>query len=75
MADSPAAQPADKAPDLAVDVEALGAQMSEHFLELVSLWTQQMTALARAGIDPTPLVKAVAQTLRSTADQLDPDSA
>lgn len=74
MAEPPAAQP-NGSSDLGLDLEGLGAQMSDHFLELVSLWTQQMTALARAGIDPTPLVQALARTLRATADQLDPTPA
>ena len=55
-----------------LDVEALGAHMSDQFLELLGLWTQQMTALAEAGIDPSPLVRALARTLRSAAGQLDP---
>jgi hypothetical protein len=55
-----------------LDVEAIGMQMSEQFLELLGLWTQQMTALAEIGVDPTPLVRSLARTLRSTAGQLDP---
>jgi hypothetical protein len=55
-----------------LDVEAVGRQMSEQFLELLGLWTQQMTALAEVGVDPTPLVRSLARTLRSAAGQLDP---
>jgi hypothetical protein len=55
-----------------IDVEALGAQMSEQFLELLGLWTQQMSALAEIGVDPTPLVRSLARTMRSAAGQLDP---
>jgi hypothetical protein len=55
-----------------LDVEAVGRQMSEQFLELLGLWTQQMTALAEVGVDPTPLVRSLARTLRSAASQLDP---
>ena len=58
--------------DDGLDVEALGAHLSEQFLELLGLWTQQMTALAQAGVDPTPLVRSLAGTLRWAADQLDP---
>jgi hypothetical protein len=58
-----------------VDVEAVGAQMSQHFAELLGVWTQQMTSLAELGVDPTPLVLALARTLRSAADQLDPGGA
>jgi hypothetical protein len=55
-----------------LDVDAIVADMSEQFLELLGLWTQQLTALAEAGIDPSPLVRSLARTLRSAAGQLDP---
>jgi hypothetical protein len=77
MADHvPADVPANGSPapggDGGLDVDAIGAQMSEQFLELLGLWTQQMTALAEVGVDPTPLVRSLARTLRSAAGQLDP---
>lgn len=77
MADpAPADVPSNGSPapggDDALDVEGIGALMSEQFLELLGLWTQQMSALAEAGIDPTPLVRSLARTLRSAAGQLDP---
>jgi hypothetical protein len=77
MADPTAADvPSNGSPDPhrdgGLDVEALGMQMSEQFLELLGLWTQQMTALAEIGVDPTPLVRSLARTMRSAADQLDP---
>ena len=55
-----------------LDVDAIVGHMSEQFLELLGLWTQQLTALAEAGIDPSPLVRSLARTLRSAAGQLDP---
>jgi hypothetical protein len=55
-----------------LDVEAMAEHMSAQFLELLGLWAQQMTALAKAGVDPTPLVQSLARTLRSAAGQLDP---
>jgi hypothetical protein len=58
-----------------IDVESIGVRMSEQFLEIVGLWTQQLGALAEAGIDPTPLVQALARTLRTAADKLDPGGA
>jgi len=57
-----------------LDVAAIGAQMSDQFVELLGLWMQQMTALAQVGIDPTPLLQSLAYTLRSTAEQLDPQA-
>ena len=55
-----------------LDAEALGLHMSDQFVELLGLWTQQMTSLAEAGVDPSPLVRTLAGTLRWAADQLDP---
>ncbi|HEY8524932.1 MAG TPA: hypothetical protein VIL48_08225 [Acidimicrobiales bacterium] len=69
---SPSAGPSGRALDAALDAEALGAQMSGNLLDLVGAWTDQMRALAEAGVDPAPLVRALARTLRAVADQLDP---
>ncbi len=51
---------------------AVGEQMSDQFVELLGVWTEQLTALAEIGVDPTPLLQSLARTLRSAADQLDP---
>lgn len=76
MVDSPAEAPPDGSPEaVGLDAMAVGTQMSDQFLELLGLWTQQMTALAEAGIDPTPLVQALARMLHSAADQLDSGAA
>lgn len=58
-----------------LDALAVGARMSDQFIEMLGLWTEQLTALADVGVDPTPLLRSLARTLHSAADQLDPDTA
>ncbi|HEX8805040.1 MAG TPA: hypothetical protein VF743_12630 [Acidimicrobiales bacterium] len=49
----------------------VGGQMADQFVELLGLWTEQMAALAQSGVDPRPLVRTLASTLRTAADQLE----
>jgi hypothetical protein len=54
------------------DGRELGQIMMEQLSDLVESWAKVLEAVAEQGVDPTPLLKVLAGTLRATADQLDP---
>ena len=54
------------------DGRELGTIMMQQLGDLVDSWAKVLEAVAEQGVDPTPLLKALAGTLRDTADQLDP---
>ncbi|HMG45803.1 MAG TPA: hypothetical protein VK611_31020 [Acidimicrobiales bacterium] len=56
------------------DGHAIGVMMMQQLTDLVDSWGTVLEAVAEHGVDPMPLLKSLAQTLRDTADQLDPVS-
>jgi hypothetical protein len=50
----------------------LGALLMGQLDELIDSWAKVIEVVAEHGVDPTPLLKTLAGTLRATADQLDP---
>jgi hypothetical protein len=59
---------------LGTDPDGLGAALMGQLEHLVDSWAKVIEALARHGVDPSPLLRTLAGTLRATADQLDPDA-
>jgi hypothetical protein len=58
-----------------VDARELGLIMMQQLGDLVDSWAKVLEAVAEQGVDPTPLMRTLAGTLRLTADQLDaPDT-
>jgi hypothetical protein len=58
--------------DALVDGEDLGSLMMQQLTDVLGSWTTVLGRLAQHGVDPTPMLKTLADTLRATADQLDP---
>jgi len=54
------------------DAHEIGVMMMQQLTDLVSSWGTVLEAVAENGVDPTPLLRSLARTLRATADQLDP---
>ena len=50
----------------------VAAAMAQQLSDLLDNWLDQVTEITKAGIDPTPLLQALAGFMRSAADQLDP---
>jgi hypothetical protein len=50
----------------------IGRLMMQQLTDLLQRWGDLLEALARRGVDPAPLLQALAQTLRDAADQFDP---
>lgn len=57
---------------ITLDGEDLGTLMMQQLGDLIDDWTKVVEALAEHGVDPTPVLQTLANTLRATADQLDP---
>lgn len=57
---------------LVAEEDQLGAVLMGQLDILVETWAKVIEALAQHGVDPTPLLQTLANTLRATADQLDP---
>jgi hypothetical protein len=59
----------------AVDPEQAAAVMIEQLTDMLAGWERQALALAERGVDPRPLLAALAANLHTVADQLvaDPD--
>ena len=55
-----------------LDAESLGGLMIGQLFDLLESWTKMLEAVAQQGVDPTPLLRSLASTLRNAADQLDP---
>jgi hypothetical protein len=55
-----------------LDGQELGTLLMGQLDLLVESWAKVIETVAEHGIDPTPLLKTLAHTLRATADQLDP---
>ncbi|HEY8548064.1 MAG TPA: hypothetical protein VIL36_23565 [Acidimicrobiales bacterium] len=55
-----------------VDGRELGMIMVQQLGDLVESWAHVLEAVAEQGVDPSPLMKVLAGTLRATAEQLDP---
>jgi len=56
------------------DGRELGLIMVQQLGDLVDSWAKVLEAVAEQGVDPMPLMKVLAGTLRATAEQLDPIS-
>jgi hypothetical protein len=54
------------------DGHEIGVMMMQQLTALVDSWAKVLEAIAAQGVDPTPLMRSLAGTLRATADQLDP---
>lgn len=54
------------------DGHEIGVMMMQQLTDLVHSWGTVLEAVAENGVDPTPLMQSLANTLRATADQLDP---
>jgi hypothetical protein len=59
---------------LGTEGDELGAVLMGQLETLIETWARVIEALARHGVDPTPLLRTLAGTLRATADQLDPSA-
>jgi hypothetical protein len=57
---------------IVLDGQELGTLMMRQLGALVADWTTVVETLARHGVDPVPVLRTLAGTLRETADQLDP---
>lgn len=55
-----------------VDGRELGIIMMQQLSDLVGSWAKVLEAVAEQGVDPMPLMRSLAGTLRATADELDP---
>jgi hypothetical protein len=55
-----------------IDGHEIGVMMMRQLTDLVDSWANVLEAVAQNGVDPTPLLHTLAQTLRATADELDP---
>lgn len=62
----------DGATGIVLDGQELGALMMQQFGDLIADWTTVVESLVRHGVDPVPVLRTLAGTLRDTADQLDP---
>jgi len=63
---------AEQGPGEVLDGHEIGVMMMRQLTDLVDSWANVLEAVAQNGVDPTPLLRVLAQTLRATADQLDP---
>jgi hypothetical protein len=57
---------------IVLDGQELGALMMQQLGDLIADWTTVIESLVRHGVDPVPVLRTLAGTLRDTADQLDP---
>ncbi|HLM29592.1 MAG TPA: hypothetical protein VK360_06685 [Acidimicrobiales bacterium] len=55
----------------AADIENVGTTMVQELTQLLGSWEAQALTLAERGVDPRPLLAALAQNLRTVADSLD----
>lgn len=53
------------------DPAALAVTMMNQLTDLLGAWEADALALAERGVDPRPLLAALARNLRAVADQLD----
>jgi hypothetical protein len=56
----------------AADGGDVGTLLIGQLETMIDSWTKVIEVVAQHGIDPTPLLRTLAHTLRATADQLDP---
>jgi hypothetical protein len=55
----------------AAEIENVGTTMVQELTQLLGSWEAQALTLAERGVDPRPLLAALAQNLRTVADSLD----
>jgi hypothetical protein len=53
------------------DGATIGLTMMHQFTDLLAGWEEQILDLAEQGVDPSPLLRELARSLRAVADQFD----